>query len=85
MGPQTVFNVGTGVVTSFDELVEAARRVCGRLEVEVVPGRPPAVSAADPLDLTRARTELGWAPEYDLEAGLRHYAAELESVLEEGA
>ena len=84
LGAHTVFNIGTGVVTSFDELVEAARRVCGRLEVEVVPGRPPAVSAADPLDLTRARTGLGWAPEYDLEAGLRDYAAELEPTLGEG-
>lgn len=84
LGPQAVFNIGTGVVTSFDELVETARRIFENLEVEVVPGRPPAVSAADPLDLTRARTGLGWQPEYDLEAGLRHYAAELESALEEG-
>lgn len=84
LGAHTVFNIGTGVVTGFDELVEAARRVCGRLEVEVVPGRPPAVSAADPLDLTRARTGLGWVPEYDLEAGLRDYAAELEPTLGEG-
>lgn len=84
LGAHTVFNIGTGVVTGFDELVEAARRVCGRLEVEVVPGRPPAVSAADPLDLTRARTGLGWAPEYDLESGLRDYAAELEPTLGEG-
>ncbi len=84
VGPHNVFNIGTGVVTTFDELVEAARRVFGRLDVEVIPGRPPAVAAGDPLDLTRARTELGWVPAYDLTAGLRSYAAELEALLTTG-
>jgi nucleoside-diphosphate-sugar epimerase len=29
------------------------------------------------MDVTRARTELGFNPEYKLEAGLRDYIAEL--------
>jgi nucleoside-diphosphate-sugar epimerase len=30
-----------------------------------------------PFDLTRARTELGYEPQYDLEAGIRDFVADL--------
>jgi nucleoside-diphosphate-sugar epimerase len=78
--PETVFNIGSGVVTSFDELTEAIRGIYPDLRVEVTPTRPPAVSAAYPLQITRAEKHLGWTPNYDLEAGLRDYVGELASV-----
>ena len=37
---------------------------------KLIPARPR-------MDITRARTELGFDPEYKLEAGLRDYVAEL--------
>ena len=74
---RAVFNVGTGTVTSFDDLVAAARRIFGDLKVQVIPGRPPAVSAGDPLDLSHTEAALGWKPTFDIEAGLSHYAFEL--------
>ena len=72
-----VFNIGTGTITTFDELVAAARRVCGDFKVEIIPGSPPAVSAGDPLDLSHTEAALGWKPTFDIEAGLSHYAYEL--------
>ncbi len=74
-----IFNVGTGTITSFDDLVTAARRIVGDLKVQVIPGAPPAVSAGDPLDLSHTEAGLGWKPTFDMEAGLSHYAYELRS------
>ena len=74
---RAVFNVGTGTITSFDDLVAAARRIFGDLKVQVIPGRPPAVAAGDPLDLSHTEAALGWTPTFDMEAGLSHYAFEL--------
>jgi nucleoside-diphosphate-sugar epimerase len=34
------------------------------------------------MDITRARSELGFNPEYKLEAGLRDYVAELKKNLQ---
>ena len=76
---ETVFNIGSGAVTTFEDLVSGVRQLYPSLEVEVVPTSPPAVSSRYPLDLTRAKRALGWTPEYDLASGLRAYAAELEA------
>ena len=72
-----ILNIGTGAITSFDDLVAAARKICGDLKVQVIPGAPPAVSAGDPLDLSHTEAVLGWTPTFDMEAGLSHYAYEL--------
>lgn len=80
MPENTTFNIGTGTITSFDGLVDTARSIFPDLEVEVVPGRPPAISAAETLDCGRARDELGWVPDFDLEAGFRHYVEELRAA-----
>jgi UDP-glucose 4-epimerase len=77
---ENVFNVGSGAVTTFEELVSQVRRLYPNLEVEIVPTTPPAVSSHDPLDLNRAQRFLGWQPEHDLPSGLRAYAAELEAL-----
>jgi nucleoside-diphosphate-sugar epimerase len=77
---ETVFNIGSGAVTTFDELVSQVRHLYPKLEVDVVSTSPPAVSSQYPLDLTRAQRFLAWQPEYDLPSGLRAYAAELEAL-----
>ena len=74
---RAVFNIGTGTITSFDDLLAAVRRIFGDLKVQVIPGRPPPVSAGDPLDLSHTEAALGWRPTFDIEAGLSHYAYEL--------
>jgi UDP-glucose 4-epimerase len=66
-----VYNVGTGVETSVNELHAACRRVTGSdLEPRYEPARPGDIrrSAVDP---SLAQRELGWQPEASLEDGLR--------------
>ncbi len=67
-GRHRIYNLGTGHGYSVREVVDAARRVTGReipaIEEARRPGDPAAlVAAAD-----RARAELGWTPERDLDA-----------------
>ncbi len=66
-----VFNVGTGVDTSVQELHDLCRRVSGvDAAPQYVEPRPGDIQRSV-VDATRARTELGWRPEHDLESGLR--------------
>ncbi len=76
--PGVVLNIGTGVQTSTEDLVETAARVTGR-PIATVPGAHPGRDwdTADWVcDPTAARTLLGWAPTVDLAEGLaRTWAA----------
>ncbi len=78
--PYSVFNIGIGAVTTFDDLVAAVRASLPDLEVEVLPGRPP-VSRTDHMDVGHARDMLGWEPEYDLESGFAAYVEEMRPLV----
>ena len=73
--PDAVYNVSYGEAITFERLVEAVRASLPGLEIEITPGTPPD-SRMTPLDIGRARNELGWEPEYTLEAALADYAGE---------
>ena len=65
-----IFNVGTGVETSVNDLYEAVRRVTGvERDPEYSPPRPGELRRSA-LDITRAERELGWRPRKTLEEGL---------------
>ena len=73
-----VFNVGPGRVYRLEEIVAAVRRVEPGADISI--GGPPNEGLArslrnSPYDVTRAREDLGWSAEYDLEAAFREYAA----------
>lgn len=70
------FNVGTGVLHSAQEIV---RIVCERIPGAQVELTPPETGEAvkrrqQPLDLSRIRSELGYEPEYSMEAALADYS-----------
>lgn len=68
-----VYNVGTGITTS---LVALAERVAAAAGAAVSIRRPPAGSPTGYVaDLTRARTDLGYAPAISLDEGLPRYVA----------
>ncbi len=71
-------NIGHGQETSVLELVEALRDVAERplLEPEFAPERPGEVRRSR-LDVSRAKRELGWAPQVQLRDGLRAILAGL--------
>jgi nucleoside-diphosphate-sugar epimerase len=68
-----VYNLGSGTLTTVEDVEEALRKIFPEMKMsrgKLTPARPR-------MDITRARTELGFNPEYKLEAGLRDYVAEL--------
>lgn len=83
MPKHTTFNVGTGVTTTFEQLVGAIKAKLPGLKVEIEPGTPP-VSRLQHLDLTRSREHLGWTPAFTLDTGLDDYITELRQVRGKG-
>jgi UDP-glucose 4-epimerase len=75
-GRVRAYNVGSGVVTSAEELARAAREVAPPVEVRIV-GDDEDASRPVPLDLSRARRELGYRPEFSLRDALRDYLDEM--------
>ena len=66
-----VFNVGTGVETSVNQLFEACRRVAGpELQPKYAAARPGEILRSV-LDVSLAERKLGWQPRSSLEEGLR--------------
>jgi nucleoside-diphosphate-sugar epimerase len=79
MPAQKFFNIGTGMIVKFDELIAMVQRLLPKLEVEIIPGKPPR-SAKQPLSISRAKELLGWEPIYrNMEMGLKDYIEELKA------
>jgi nucleoside-diphosphate-sugar epimerase len=72
-----VFNIGSGRVVSADDVAAAVTRVIpgARIRLDPPDADAPAPDMSQPLDLSRARAELGYAPAYDLEAAINDYVA----------
>lgn len=67
--PHQIYNLGSGTLTR----VEDVENVLAKIFPQVKISRGKLTSARPRMDITRARTDLGFNPEYRLEAGLRDY------------
>jgi nucleoside-diphosphate-sugar epimerase len=68
-----VYNLGSGRLTTVQDVEEALGRIFAGVKMtrgNLAPARPR-------MDIARARTELGFNPEYKLETGLRDYVEQL--------
>jgi len=65
-----IFNITGGVLRRRGEVAEIVRRLVPGADIRLGPGIPPTAHLRGPSDLTRARSELGYAPAYSLEEGL---------------
>jgi UDP-glucose 4-epimerase len=68
-----VYNLGSGTLTTVEDIEQALEGLFPGIRMrrgKLTPARPR-------MDIARARSELGFNPEYRLEAGLRDYIAEL--------
>ena len=72
--PHQAYNFGTGVAATIEDIQRGLQKVLGDVRfTREVSSRPrPA------LDISRARTELGFAPHFDIETGLRDFIAEMQ-------
>jgi UDP-glucose 4-epimerase len=76
MPPVAAFNIGNGYVTPFDDLVQVVKAVAPKLDYEIEPGEPPKSKTA-PLDISRAKTHLGWEPRFSLKAAFEDFRNEM--------
>ena len=79
----TLANIGSGALSTHDDIMAAVRAVIpdARFEEAVVTGPVSrAAHRSQPFDLTRAREALGYQPRYDLRAGVADYIAELRAL-----
>lgn len=80
MPAKRFFNIGTAVIVKFDELIGMVQRLRPKLQVEIIPGKPPR-SAKQPLSIARAKEYLGWEPHHPtMEMGLQDYIQELKTL-----
>lgn len=77
-----IYNVGTGIQTSLQEVVATARKV---MRIEAIPQWDTLPGRTWDTDIwvannSKIRRELGWEPKYSLEAGLRATLSWLEQT-----
>jgi nucleoside-diphosphate-sugar epimerase len=67
--PSGVYNIGTGDAPTLAQAAAVLRELAPGASITVGPGFLPAKHLCR-LDITRARTELGYAPAFSLRTGL---------------
>jgi len=64
-----VYNIGTGVGVTLQDFARVLRRYLPNADIEIGPGRSPSSI----YDISRARQELGYSPQFSLEQGIVDY------------
>jgi UDP-glucose 4-epimerase len=78
-----VYNIGTGVGVTLNDVARVIRKHLPKADIEIGPGLNflgMPYPASSVYDVSRARTELGYAPQYDLEKGIADYLESLERL-----
>ncbi|OGA15232.1 MAG: hypothetical protein A3G25_16630 [Betaproteobacteria bacterium RIFCSPLOWO2_12_FULL_63_13] len=68
-----VYNIGTGVGVTLQDFARVLRRHFPQADIEIGPGFSPS----NVYDISRAREELGYSPQFDLEQGIADYLQRL--------
>jgi UDP-glucose 4-epimerase len=78
-----VYNIGTGRGVALEDVAQAVRDAVPGADIAVGPGLDPmgfGVSYYSVLDCTRARRDLGFEAQFDLQAGIADYLGLLDGV-----
>jgi UDP-glucose 4-epimerase len=77
----TIYNIGSGRLTTNQEIVAALERHVPGTAPSLRHGRTPGSDSPDPLlDLARLQADTGYAPEYDIDRGITEYVESLRSA-----
>lgn len=74
---QRIYNAGSGVVSRAADLSETVRELAPKVEVRVAGTGDEEGPREFPLDLSRSKSELGYAPKFPMKEALRDYMEEL--------
>lgn len=76
------YNVGSGRVVSLQDLAASVKRQINDVEITIGPGLDymGLGKTYGRLDISRAQRELGYAPRFDLDAGVADYVATMERL-----
>jgi nucleoside-diphosphate-sugar epimerase len=72
----SVFNIGTGVGSTLLEFANAVKKIYPKADIEIGPGLDYLMKHYNTysiFDISRARKELGFSPQYDVEKGVVDY------------
>jgi len=70
-GKETIFNVGTGIETSVNQLFKLISKILGiKIKPIYAPPKPGELKRSC-LDISKFKRELKWQPKYNLEEGLK--------------
>lgn len=72
--PHQAYNLGTGVAASVQDIQRSLQKILGDVRLT----RDQSSRPRPALDISRARSELGYEPKFDIEAGLRDFVAEMQ-------
>lgn len=70
-GKSAIFNIGTSVETDVNRIFNLIKENVGSNQKEIHAPAVPGEQRRSALDISRARNELRWEPEYDLEKGIQ--------------
>ena len=85
--PSRVYNIGSGVGRSLNDFAAVLRKLVPGADIKIGPGLNFLGMPYPPhgvYDISRAKDELGFAPEYDIERGVADYLATLRAMRERG-
>lgn len=78
-----VFHIGTGRGVTLHDTAQVVRRLYPHADIQIGPGLDcfqVGYSLYAIMDISRARAELGYEPEFNLEAGMKDYVALLDRL-----
>jgi len=73
---ETIFNIGNGYVTSFEEVLAAVQALFPAMKYEIEAGER-SQSRPAPLDISLAKRHLGWEPRFTIASAFADYLEEL--------
>lgn len=71
---QPVYNVTGGEQVTLAEAADVVRATLPDTDIHLGPGHIPTLDRQGPYDISAAKRDLGWTPEWNLEDGIRQYA-----------
>ncbi len=70
-GEEGIYNIGTGVETSVNELVQIFEKLLGKKIIPVYAAKRQGEVDRIALDIAKAKKELGFEPKYNVEEGIK--------------